>query len=322
MLNRRQILFTLAAAPFIGRGAHAQGLGGAKPITVLVPYPAGGPGDLMARGATEFMSERLGRPVVVDFRPGAGGQIAAAALMQQPADGSTLLVAEVSVLCSNKFVYEQFRYDPLTDFEPVAALPQMPMVMFVPKSSPYNSLADIVTASRAKTINYASQGPGTGGHLLGEMLASASGGEFTHVPYKGSAPAMVDTMGGLVDFLFDGIGPGLPYLKAGKLKAIAVAGPKRLPQTPDVPTTAEAGRADLSMAVWFGAVARAGTPQALVQRYNEEMAYAMAQPRNQQRFGDLGFQFVTMSPADFRTFMRRESERWGSFIKARGIKVS
>lgn len=320
MIHRRRLLAALATVPLNGT-ALAQGLGGSRPLTIIVPYPPGGPGDLLARSATEFMGERLGRPVVVDYKPGGGGQIAAVALLQQPADGSTLMIAEMSILCSNKFLYERFRYEPLSDFEPVAALPQMPVVMFVPKSSSYGTLAEIVSASRTKTINYASQGAGSVGHLLGEMLASVSGGNFTHVPYKGSAPAMADTMGGVVDFLFDGIGPGLPHLKADKLRAVAVAGPKRLPQIPDVPTSAEAGRPDLSISVWFGAVARAGTPAELVGRYNEELAHAMAQPKNVQRFGDLGFQFVTMSPAQFGSFMRQEAERWGAFIKARRISA-
>lgn len=322
MIDRRKFLAVAANAPLVGSAVHAQLLGGPKPVTVIVPYPAGGPGDLMARSATEFMNERIGRPVVIDYKPGAGGLIAASALMQQPADGGTLLIAEMSVLCSNKFLYERFRYDPLIDFEPIAALPQMPVVMFVPKSSPYNSLAEIVAAAKTKPINYASQGAGTVGHLLGEMLTGASGGKFTHIPYKGSAPAMVDTMSGVVDFLFDGLGPGLQHLKADKLKAIAVAGPKRLPQISDVPTTAESGFPSLSMSVWFGAVARTGTPAEIVRRYNEEMSFAMSHPKNQQRFGDLGFQFVTMSPEEFRVFMRRESERWGAFIKARRITAS
>jgi len=321
MLNRRQLLACLASAGIFSNAAHAQVLGGNKPLTILVPYPPGGPGDLIARAVSEVMGERLARPVIVDYKPGAGGQIAGTALLQLPADGSTLLMAEMSVLCSNKFLYEKFRYDPVTDFEAVAPLPQMPIVMFVPKASPFNSLADVVAAAKAKPLNYASQGNGTVGHLLGEMLSIGTGGAFNHVPYKGSAPAMQDTMAGQVDFLFDGIGPGMPFVQAQKLKAIAVAGPKRLPQIPDVPTTAEAGQPDVALTVWFGAVARAGTPQPLVKQYNEEIAYAIAQPKNQKRFADLGFQFVSMSPAEFRDFMRRESERWGNFIKARRIKA-
>ena len=322
MFTRRQIVQALTAAPFLAGGAHAQGLFGAKPLTVLVPFPPGGPGDLIARTGTQFMAERIGRPVVVDYKPGAGGQIAATTLLQQPADGNTLMVAEMSVLCSNRFLYPHFRYDPMSDFDPVAALPQMPIVLFVPHASPFSSLADLVAAAKTRTINYASQGNGSVGHLLGEMLASASHGNFAHVPYKGSAPAMIDTVAGQVDFIFDGIGPGLPHLKADKLKAIAVAGPKRLPQIPQVPTTAEAGWPDLSVPVWFGAVARAGTPAAIVQRYNQEFAYAMAQPSVQKRLGELGFQFVTMTPTEFRTFMRKESERWGAFIKAHQITAA
>ncbi|MES1978613.1 MAG: tripartite tricarboxylate transporter substrate binding protein [Pseudomonadota bacterium] len=317
MFNRRQAISSVIAASLTGT-AMAQMPAG-KPVTILVPYPPGGPGDLMARSVSEFMGERMGRPVIVDYKPGGGGQIAGQALLQAPADGSMLLMAEMSVLCSNKHLYQNFRYNPLTDFDAVAPLPQMPVVMYVPRNSPFNTLADVVAASKKKPVNYASQGGGSVSHLLGEMLTQASGGQFNHIPYKGSAPAMADTMSGMVDFLFDGIGPGLPYIAGDKLKAIAVAGPQRLPQIPTVPTTAEAGFADVALTVWFGAVVKAGTPRAVVARFNEEIAFAMKQAKNIKRFGDLGFQFVTMSPDEFRNFMKRESDRWGAFIKARRI---
>lgn len=321
VLNRRHFLNVLLAAGLFPGVARSQDANSAKPITILVPYPPGGPGDLMARAVSHTMTERLGRPVIVDYKPGAGGQIAASTLMQQPADGSTLLIAEMSILCSNKFIYQDFRYDPLTDFAAIAPLPQMPIVLYVAADSPYNSIADIVEASKTKPISYASQGFGTVGHLLGEMLAKENPSGYTHVPYKGSSPAMIDTMSGVVDFLFDGIGAGLSHLKTGKLKAIAVAGPARLPQIADVPTTQEAGWPDVSMPVWFGAVARAGTQADVIQRYSEELAYAMSLDENRARFGDLGFQFVSMAPDEFGEFMRSESDRWGSFIQERGIKA-
>ena len=319
--NRRQLIASLLVS-IVAAGSFAltaaQGLS-AKPITVLIPYPPGGPADLMARSVGEFVSERTGRPVIEEYKAGGGGQIAAAALLQAPADGSTLLVGEMSVLSSNKFLYPKFRYDPLVDFEAVAALPQMPVVLYVPYSSPFRSLDDLVAASKLKPLNYASQGAGSVGHLLGEMLASASGGQFNHVPYKGSAPAMTDLMGGQVDFMFAGIGPGLPHLASQKLRVISVAGPKRLPQIPGVATSAESGFPDVSLTVWFGAVVRAGTAAPVVRRLNEDIAYALSQPKIMKRFGDMGYQMVTMGPEEFGSFIRRESDRWGAFIKARRI---
>ena len=321
MMNRRRTVVTLLAAASWAGKAKALDYP-TRPVTILVPFPAGGPGDLMARSIGDVMRERMGQPVIVDARPGGGGQIAASALLQAPANGHTLMLGEMSTLCSNKLLYTNFRYDPLVDFEPIATLLQMPMVLYVPKNSPFNSLADLVNASKSRPLNYASQGGGTAGHFLGEMLASATGGKLNHVPYKGSGPAMTDVMGGQVDMLFDGIGAGLQYLAGQKLKTIAVAGPTRLSQIPDVPTTAEGGVPDVSLSVWFGVVARAGTPADIVRRLNEEITYALKQPVNVKRFGDLGFQFMSMTPEEFRGFMRRETDRWGAFIKARHIVLN
>lgn len=318
MFNRRQINASLLAAGAWASGARAQ-VTGAKPITILVPYPAGGPGDMLARSLTETMSERLGRPVIVDYKPGGAGTIAAAALLQQPADGNTLLVAEMSVLCTNKLLYSRFKYDPMVDFTAVAPLPQMPVALYVPQNSPIHSIADLVAASRKKPLNYATQGNGSVGHILGQLLATDTGAQVSAIPYRGAVPAMTDLIGGQVDFLFDGIGPGLQYVNTQKLRVIAVAGPRRLPQVPNAPTTAEAGAASVALTIWFGAVVRAGTPPAVVQQLNEEVAVAMAQPKNTSRFGDLGFQFVSQSPAEFQKFMGRESQKWGAFFKQHNI---
>lgn len=318
MLNRRQMNASLLAAGAFATSARAQ-ITGSKPITILVPYPPGGPGDMLARALTETMGERMGRPVIVDYKPGGAGTIAAAALLQQPADGNTLLVAEMSVLCTNKLLYSKFKYDPMVDFSAVAPLPQMPVVLYVPHGSPINSITDLVAASKTKPLNYATQGNGSVGHILGQLLATATGAQVNAVPYRGATPAMTDLIGGQVDFLFDGIGPGLQYVNTQKLKAIAVAGPRRLPQVPNAPTTAEAGAPSVSLTIWFGAVVRTGTPAAAVQQLNEEVSHAMSRPKTTSRFGDLGFQFVHQSPAEFQKFMGRESQKWGTFFKEHNI---
>jgi tripartite-type tricarboxylate transporter receptor subunit TctC len=318
MPTRRNVVASLLAAGTWTGSARAQ-LAGAKPLTILVPYPPGGPGDMMARAISEGVGDRLGRPVIVDYKPGGAGAIAAAALLQQPADGNTLLVAEMSVLCTNRLLYSKLRYDPTVDFTAVAALPQMPVVLYVPYRSPINSIADLVAASRPKPLNYATQGNGSIGHILGQLLATATGAQVNAIPYKGAAPAMADLIGEQVDFLFDGIGPGLQYVNTQKLKVIAVAGPRRLAQVPNAPTAAEAGAPGVTLTIWFGAVARAGTPAATVQKLNAEIGQAMALPKNVARFSDLGFVAVSQSPAEFQQFVGRESEKWGAFFKERNI---
>lgn len=300
--------------------ARAQGYP-SKPITILVIYPAGGPADLMARAIGEVMQERMGQPVIVENKPGAGGQIAASVLLRAPADGYSLLIGDTASLGINKAVYANFNYDPIADLEPVAPLMVMPMALYVPKSSPFNTAGDLIAAAKSKTLNYASQGGGSLGHLLGEMFKADAGIQLMHVPYKGSAPAMQDLLGAQVDLLFDGIGPGLPHLSADKIKALAVAGSQRLPLLPTVPTTAEVGLPNVVMSLWLGVVVRSGTPAPIVQKLNEEIAYAMNQPKVTKRFSDLGFQFLNLSRDEFRAFVKSEAEKSIAIVKARGIGI-
>jgi tripartite-type tricarboxylate transporter receptor subunit TctC len=309
------MLFVAVAA-----NVQAQGFPN-RPITILVIYPAGGPADLMARSVGEVMQERLGQPMIVENKPGAGGQIAASALLRAPADGYTLLVGDTASLGINKGVYANFSYDPVADLEPVAPLMLMPMVLYVPKSSSFNSTSDLVTAAKSKPLNYASQGVGSLGHLLGEMLKADAGIQLVHIPYKGSAPAMQDLIGSQVDLLFDGVGPGLPNVESERIKALSVAGPLRLPQLPNVPTTAEVGLPHVVMSLWLGVVVRAGTPVPNVQRLHDEIAYATKQPKVTKRFADLGFQFLHMSRDEFRDFVKSEAEKSIALVKARGIGI-
>ncbi|WP_342132750.1 Bug family tripartite tricarboxylate transporter substrate binding protein [Hydrogenophaga sp. OTU3427] len=319
-ISRRTVLAGMAAAALIPAlpRAHAQDFS-KRPLTILVTYPAGGPADLMARAIAEVMSERLGRPVLVDNRPGGGGQVAASALLRAPSDGHTMMIGDTSTLGINKAVYPNFSFDPINDITPVAPLMLMPLALYVPKTSPFNSVTDLVAGAKTRPLNYASQGSGSLGHLLGEMLKAETGGQFNHVPYKGSAPAMNDLLGGQVDLLFDGIGPGLPYVTTGKLKALAVGGTKRLPQLPEVPTTAEAGLPSLNLALWLGVVVRAGTPAPLIARLHGEISHVTAQPKVTKRFSDLGFQFMAMSSEEFGQFVKREVVASEAIVRTRRI---
>lgn len=291
----------------------------AKPLTWLVPYPPGGPGDLMGRTVAQALSARLGQPVLVDNRPGAGGQIAGSALVKAEADGHTLMLGDTSTLCVNPAVYKGFSWDPASDARGISPMLVMPMLLLVPRASPFNSLAELVAGARSRELNYASQGAGSTGHLLGELLRDATAGRLTHIPYKGSAPAMNDLLGGQVDLLFDGIAPALPHLKAGKLKVLAVAGPKRLPQLPDVPTTTELGHGSVQMSIWFGAIARRPTPDAIARRLNDEIAQVMTMDTVARRFTDLGFQTLQMSEAEFNAYIASETQRWSKYARAKAI---
>lgn len=316
MMNRR--IFATAAAmalPGLGRAqAFPQ-----RPVTWLVPYPPGGPGDLMARLVGEVVSSRLGQPVLVDNRPGAGGQIAGAALMKAEADGHTIMLGDTSSLCVNKSVYRAFSWDPVKDARGISMMLVMPMLLLVPRNSPYNSVAELVAGARGGGINYASQGAGSTGHLLGELMRDAATGSFTHVPYKGSAPAMNDLLGGQVDMLFDGVPPALPHLRADKLKVLAVAGPQRLPQLPAIPTMAELGYGGVEMSIWFGAITRRGAPEVGIKRLHAEILHAMAQEKVARRFTDLGFQIPQMSQDQFNAYIVAEASRWERFVKSKSI---
>ena len=321
MINRRTFLASaLVTGPLMSVAAQAQTFP-SKPITWIVPYPPGGPGDLMARTVGEIVGSRLGQPVLIDNRPGAGGQIAGIALLKADADGHVLMLGDTSTLGVNKAVYKTFGWEPVADVRGIAPMPVMPMLLLVPRNSPYNSLAELVAAAKKREFNYASQGAGSTGHLLGEMLKDAAGGRFNHIPYKGSAPAMNDLLGGQVDMLFDGVPPALPQFRADKVKVLAIAGPSRITQLPEVPTTAELGYPGVAMSIWFGAVVRKGTPEAIVKTLNAEITQAMKQDKVTKRFGDLGFQPLTMGDREFGQFIQSEAQRWVAYVKDRNITI-
>ena len=321
MISRRTLLGALAAAGAwpMTRG-HAQTFP-SRTITVLVPFPAGGPADQMARIIGEVLTERLGQSVLVDNRPGGAGQIAGSALIRQPADGHTLLLAELSVLSVNALMYKKFAYDPLAEFQPVAGLRSMPMMVLVPRASPANTLQELLALARTKPLNYASPGTGTVAHLAGEQIRTAARVEMTHIPYKGSGPAMADLLGGQFDMLVDGLGPALPHIREGKIKALAIAAPNRAPLLANVPTTAEAGYPSVRMSALFGVATRSGTPAPVVQKLYDEIALASKQPKFAKRFDDLGFEQELMTPEQFRNYIKAETERQGAVIKANNISA-
>ena len=294
-----------------------------KSITIIVPFPAGGITDNVTRTLATKVSDQLGKPVIVDNRPGGGGQIAAGAVRQQPADGHTIFVGATEMFAINPTLYRNFSYDPNKDFTPVTPLASSPLVLVVPANSPMNSLNDVIqqAKSRQNGLTFASQGVGSIGHLLGEMFRTKVGGNFSHVAYKGSAPALQDVMGGQVDFMFDPVITTAPLIAGKRLKPIAIAADKRSPQMPNVPTVAELGVNGVNAGVWFGAVVKTGTPAAIVQRLNQAFATALKDPDVLKRFNEQGMQSFSSTPEEFGKYMQSEQMRWSALVKASGASI-
>lgn len=292
-------------------------------ITLVVPFPAGGITDQIARTIAVKLQASIGKPVIVDNKPGAGGQIAAAQVKQAEADGHTIFVGATEMFAINPGLFRKFSYDPLKDFTPLTALAASSLVLVVPQASPVRSLPELVAQAKNKKdgLNFASQGIGSIGHLLGEMFKNKVGGTFSHVAYKGSAPALQDVMSGQVDMMFDPVLTTSPLIAGGKLRALAIAAPKRSSLLPDVPTLTEQGMPGIDAAVWFGAVVKAGTPTPIVARLNEELVKALKNPEVTKRLHDQGLDPMPMSPQQFADFMKDETGRWGALVKSSGATV-
>ncbi|MBO9513151.1 MAG: tripartite tricarboxylate transporter substrate binding protein [Variovorax sp.] len=292
-----------------------------QPLTIIVPFPPGGIADASVRVIAARLADNMGRPVLVDNRSGAGGQVGAAVARHAKPDGNTLFLANIGTHAINRSLYDKLSYDPVKDFEPVTELFSWTHVLVVPASSKATSLESLIAEARAKPgkLVFASQGVGSGGHLLGEMFKSSAHIEVEHVPYRGSAQAMQDLLSGRIDFFFDGVGV-LPFVKDGKVKALAVTDVKRLAQLPDVPTMGELGHPAVEMSAWFGIVAPSGTPQAVISKLNQDFVKAAKDPDVVKRLGD-GVRIDTGSPDSFGAFMASETDRLGRIVKASGARA-
>ena len=321
MVPRRSLIATLALAALPGL-ALAQAFP-QRSITLVVPFPAGGITDQISRAMAQKMGETLGQAVIVDNKPGGGGQIAANTVKQAPADGHTIFVGATEMFAINQNLFRKFSYDPLKDFTPITSLIASPLVLVVPANSPINSVQDLVQQAKTRKggLNFASQGIGSIGHLLGELFRGQAGGEYNHVAYKGSAPALQDVMAGQVDMMFDPVITTAPLIAGKKIKPLAIAAAKRSPQLPDVPTLAELGIKGVDAGVWFGAVARSGTPAPVIAKLNEALLKALNDPEVLKRFSDQGMQAFPSTPAQFGSFMQSEVGRWAPLIKASGASV-
>lgn len=302
--------------------AQAQGFP-TKPLTLVVPFPAGGPTDAMARVLALKLGERLGQQVVVDNRAGAGGGIAAEQVARAPADGHTLFFGTTGTMAINPSLYTKLRYDPIKDFAPVSLMATTMNVLVVHPGVPAKSLPDLLMLAKAKPgdLTYASAGNGSSNHLSGELLKSSSGIQITHVPYKGSAPAQVDLLGGRITMMFDTVAQQTQNIAAGKVTALAVTGPKRSPLLPDVPTAQEAGLKDFDVTIWFGVLAPAGTPSALIDRLNREIVAVMSSDEMKKRMLQDGAEARPTTPAEFASLIKRDTAKWGPVVKASGASL-
>ena len=295
----------------------------ARPIRWIVPFPPGGAMDVIARTLGDTAARELGQPVVIENRPGAGGNIGADFVAKQPADGYTIMITSIG-MATNKALYSRLSYDPVKDFAPISLLAVVPNVLVVNTAkSADKSVKDVLADARREPgkLTYASAGNGTSIHLAGEVFASMAGLQLLHVPYKGSGPALTDMLGGQVDLMFDSITSARPHIQSGKLRALGVTTARRSSALPDVPTIAEAGVPGYEVSPWFAVFAPAGTPAAVVTRLNQVLNDAIRQPDNLKKLEGVGAEPIGSTPQELATHLDKELNRWGRIIKERNIHL-
>ena len=320
---RRRAVEAAAAVLLAAAGrARAQAFP-ARPLRLVVPFPPGGPTDIVARPLAQLLADALRQQVVVDNRGGAGGSIGADAVAKAPSDGYTLLMGTVGTHAINASLYRRLPYDPVKDFTALGLVASAPVAVVVPAASPFASVADLVAAARREpdAIAFGSAGNGTPGHLTGELFAKAAGVNVRHVPYKGSAPAVTDLLGGQVQMMFDNIPSALPHIRAGKLRALATTGAKRDPALPDLPTVAEAGVQGYESGVWFGLTVPAGTPKDVIAKLSAEAIKATKSPDFVRRMTELGYVILGTTPEQMAEMTRTELLRWPPVVKASGAAL-
>ena len=294
-----------------------------KPIRLVCPFPPGGAVDIASRAIAQELSKNLGQPVTVDNKPGAGGNIGGAEVARATPDGYTIFMTTSGIQAINPALYAKMPFDPNKDLTPITALVSLNNVLVLHPSVKANSVAEVIALAKAQpgAINYASSGSGTSIHMSGEMFKSLTNVNMTHIPYKGSAPALNDLLGGQVMMMFDNIPSAIPHIKSGKLKALATTGAKRDPLLPDLPTLAETGVTGYESGVWFGLAVPANTPRDVVMKLNAEANKGTKSPEFVKRMTDLGYIIMGTSPETMAEMNKAEVQRWGPIVKASGAKA-
>jgi tripartite-type tricarboxylate transporter receptor subunit TctC len=293
-----------------------------KPVRFVVGFTPGGPSDILARALGQKLAERWSQQVVIDNRPGAGGNLAAEAVAKSPPDGYTWLLGNNSVLATNQSLYRNLPYDPVKDFAPVALVAIQPNILVVHPSLPVSSVDELIKFSKANPgkLNYASSGSGAAAHLAGELFKAMAGVEIVHVPYKGAQPALTDVIAGQVQMMFATSASVIPYIKANRLRALAVTTAQRSASVPELPTVSEAGVAGFEATTWHGVVVPSGTSAAVVTRLNEEINLVLNEKDLKDRLTSLGAEIATGSPKQFSDYIARETPKWAKVVKDSGAK--
>lgn len=322
MLRAAAVVATILAVNGIVEAPATAELLSSRPITIIIPFTPGASADTLQRIVARKVSETTGQIIVVESRPGGGGAIGAAAVKQAPPDGHTLFQANSGTHAANASLYATLPYDPVRDFRPVTLMWSFPQLLAVPRDSPARTVDELVALAKSKPggLSFASQGTGSGGHLLGEMFKARTGANMVHIPYRGAGPAALDLATGRVDFFFVSYSSALSFLQAGKIRPLAVTSPKRMPTLPDAPTMREAGYAGIELDAWFGLVAPAGTPDAVVGKLNAAFVQAVRDPEVGKQMAEQGAEPAGTTPEEFAGFIASEIDRFGKIVRTVGVK--
>ncbi len=295
----------------------------ARPVRFIVPFAPGGSTDTLARTLAVRLTDALGQQVVVDNRSGGNGNIGTDIVAHAVPDGHTILLGYIANLGIGPSLYAKLPFDPLKDFAPITLLAVAPNILVAHPSVPVKSVKELVAYAKANPnkVNYASAAVASLGHLAGELLNSSAGIQMQHVPYKGSGQAVIDLLAGQVQVMFSGMSSVMPHIKAGKLRPLAVTGAQRSPATPEVPTIAEAGYPGFEASAWYGVLAPAGTPKAIVLRLNGEILRALKIPEVKERLENVGFEIVGGTPEAFGAYMKTEFDKWARVVKTSGLRA-
>lgn len=308
---------------FLVGGAHAAGPYPDRPLRLIVPFPAGGAADIMARGLAQQLSEQLGQQVVIENRGGAGGTTAAESVAHATPDGYTLFFATMGTQAINPSLYAKLRYDPLKDFEYVSLTHTTPRVLVVHPSVPARSVQELIALAKARpgALTYGSAGNGSSSHLSGALFASMADVQMLHVPYKGSAPLLNDLLAGRLTMTFDSYAVYAEHIRSGKVRALGVTTLTRMSALPDLPAISEAGLLGYDVSNWLGVVAPKGTPQAVVQRLNAAIAKSMADEAGRRHLASMGIEATSSTPAEFAAMVEREIPKWAQVVRKSGATV-